>query len=209
LIGPLSILYVLVAQFNIFCVGASVNITILSSSIYLSSSLKFNLLFLYSSTFFKSLISVFDNNLYLINKLGLVGGWCYLEHNSDKYDHPKTYKYYLKYGDKEMMEKYIKNSMNHLNFEIVTNNGTLYYYDMLSYGTLKCVDNENELNKKLNKIGPDIMDKNTTFEVFKENIYKKNNLKHKFKIKIFKLIIIIIFNKYIQNYNNKIIFIKN
>lgn len=124
----------------------------------------------------KMLYFVFDNNLYLINKLGLVGGWCYLEHNSDKYDHPKTYKYYLKYGDKEMMEKYIKNSMNHLNFEIVTNNGTLYYYDMLSYGTLKCVDNENELNKLLGKIGPDIMDKNTTFEVFKENIYKKNNL---------------------------------
>ncbi len=124
----------------------------------------------------KLLYLIFDNNLYLVNRFGLVGGWCFLKKNSDVYEHTDIYKYYLKYGDKKMMETYIKNSLNHLNFEITTSEGTLYYYDMLSYGTLKCVDNDNELNKILDKIGPDIMDKKTTLEVFRNQILKKSNL---------------------------------
>lgn len=124
----------------------------------------------------KLLYLIFENNLYLVNRLGLVGGWCFLKKNSDVYEHTDIYKYYLKYGDKKMMETYIKNSLNHLNFEITTSEGTLYYYDMLSYGTLKCVDNDNELNKILDKIGPDIMDKKTTLEVFRNQILKKSNL---------------------------------
>jgi formamidopyrimidine-DNA glycosylase len=114
--------------------------------------------------------------LYLINRLGLVDSWCFLKNKSDIYEHTDIYKYYLKYGDKKMMKTYIKNSLNHLNFEIITNEGILYYYDMLSYGTLKCIDNDNELNNILNTIGPDIMDKNTTLEVFRNQIFKKNNL---------------------------------
>ena len=124
----------------------------------------------------KLLYLIFDNNLYLINRLGLVGGWCFLKNKSNNYDHTDIYKYYLKYGDKKMMETYNKNSLKHLNFEIITNKGTLYYYDMLSYGTLKCIDNDDELNKILNKIGPDIMDENTTLEIFRNQILKKNNL---------------------------------
>jgi len=124
----------------------------------------------------KMLYLVFDNNLFLINRLGLVGGWCFLKKNFDKYDHTDIYKYYKKYVDKEMMDTYMKNSLNHLNFEIVTNEGTLYYYDVLSYGTLKCIDNQNDLDKVLKTIGPDIMDKNTTLEVFKHQILKTSNL---------------------------------
>ncbi len=124
----------------------------------------------------KLLYLIFNNNLFLVNTLGLMGGWCYLKNNSNKYEHTDTYKYYKKYGDKELMENYIKNSLKHLNFEIVTNDGKLYYYDVLSYGTLKCIDKENELNKILNNLGPDIMNNNTTLEVFKNQILKKNNL---------------------------------
>lgn len=124
----------------------------------------------------KMLYLIFDKNLFLVNRLGLMGGWCFMKNNSNKYEHPNTYKYYFKYGDKQMMEKYIKNSLNHLNFEIITNEGSLYYYDVLSYGTLKCVDNLDEMNKILKTLGPDIMDNNTTFEIFKNQILKKNNL---------------------------------
>lgn len=124
----------------------------------------------------KLLYLIFDSNLYLINRLGLVGGWCFLKKNSNVYEHTDIYKYYLKYGDKKMMETYIKNSLNHLNFEIITKEGTLYYYDMLSYGTLKCIDNDNELNELLDKIGPDIMDVKTTLDVFRNQILKKTNL---------------------------------
>jgi len=55
----------------------------------------------------KLLYLIFNDNLFLVNRLGLVGGWCYLKNNSDKYDHPETYRYYLKYGDRTMMETYI------------------------------------------------------------------------------------------------------
>ena len=54
----------------------------------------------------KLLYLIFDNNLYLVNRLGLVGGWCFLKKNSDVYEHTDIYKYYLKYGDKKMMENY-------------------------------------------------------------------------------------------------------
>lgn len=124
----------------------------------------------------KLLYLIFDNNFYLINRLGLVGGWCFLKNKSEIYDHPDTHKYYMKYGDKKMMESYVVNSLKHLNFEICTNEGTLYYYDMLSYGTLKCVDNNDELNEILNTLGPDIMDNKTTLEVFRNQILKKKNL---------------------------------
>ena len=124
----------------------------------------------------KLLYLIFNNNLYLINTLGLTGGWTFLKNGSNIYQHTDIYKYYLENGDKEMTDIYIKNSLKHLNFEITTQEGTLYYYDILSYGTLKCIDNDDELNKLLNKIGPDIMDKNTTLEIFHNQILKKNNL---------------------------------
>ena len=124
----------------------------------------------------KLLYLIFDKNLYLISRLGLVGGWCFLKNESDKYEHTDIYKYYLKYGDKKKMDIYIKNALKHLNFEIITKKGTLYYYDMLSYGTLKCIDNENELNNILNAMGPDIMDENTSLKVFRNQVLKKSNL---------------------------------
>ena len=124
----------------------------------------------------KLIYLIFNNNMFLVNRLGLVGGWCFLKNNKYNYDHTDIYKYYKKYSDKEVMDKWMNNQLKHLNFEIVTNQGKLYYYDMLSYGTLKCIDNEDELNKLLNILGPDIMDINTTLEVFKNQILKKNNL---------------------------------
>lgn len=124
----------------------------------------------------KMIYFIFDNNLFLVSKLGLMGGWCWLNNNDDKYDHSEHHKYYSQYGDKKMMDNYMRNSLNHLNFEIVTKEGKLYYYDVLSYGTLKCIDNQEDMNKILNSIGPDIMEKTTTFEVFKNQILKKTNM---------------------------------
>jgi formamidopyrimidine-DNA glycosylase len=51
----------------------------------------------------------------------------------------------------------------------------LYFYDTLSFGTLKIVDNEKELEKKLNSVGPDIMDNETNFTVFQNAICKLKN----------------------------------
>ena len=65
-------------------------------------------------------------------------------------------------------------SIKHLNVEFVTNNGSMYFYDTLSFGTLKVIDNETELDKKLNTIGPDIMD--TDYSIFHQQITKNKNL---------------------------------
>jgi formamidopyrimidine-DNA glycosylase len=49
----------------------------------------------------------------------------------------------------------------------------MFYFDSLSFGTLKVIKGEKELTKKLNSIGPDIMEMSTTFEVFKTRMAKK------------------------------------
>ena len=53
--------------------------------------------------------------------------------------------------------------------------GFLYYFDMLSYGTMK-IGTLEELETKLSKIGPDFLDLNTTLELYIERIKKKTNL---------------------------------
>lgn len=123
----------------------------------------------------KMLYIIFENDMYLISKLGLMGGWCYLKKDSDKYEFPGTYKHYSNYISKEEMSDYTRNVLNHLNVEFKTKDGTLYYHDVVSYGTLKCVDREG-LNKSLDDLGPDIMEESTTYSIFKEAISKKKNI---------------------------------
>jgi formamidopyrimidine-DNA glycosylase len=52
-----------------------------------------------------------------------------------------------------------------------------YFYDQLSFGTLKLIDTKTELEKKLKELGPDIMDKTSTLQVFKKAITKGLNCK--------------------------------
>jgi formamidopyrimidine-DNA glycosylase len=117
----------------------------------------------------KFLYMKFDDNYYIFSTLGLSGGWVYLNNKTNKYSWPTI----LEYIGKENMDSYMKTSLNHLNVEFKTKEGLIYFYDTLSFGTLKVIKDEKELNKKLNTIGPDIMDETTTFDLFKERIMKK------------------------------------
>jgi len=117
----------------------------------------------------KFLYMKFDNNYYIFSTLGLSGGWVYLDNKRNKYSWPTI----LEYIGKESMDSYMKTALNHLNIEFKTKEGSIYFYDTLSFGTLKVINDEKELNKKLNTIGPDIMDETTTFNLFKERILKK------------------------------------
>ena len=76
----------------------------------------------------------------------------------------------------EKLDKYLKRALNHLNIEFVTNHGSLYFFDTLSFGTLSVMD-KTELSKKLQKLGPDIMDDSTDFDVFLEKVDEKPNEK--------------------------------
>ena len=82
----------------------------------------------------------------------------------------------IDYIDKKELNSWKKTALNNCNIEFILDNVNIYYYDQLSFGTLKIVNNEEELKHKLNSIGPDIMDKNTTYKLFEEQITKKNNL---------------------------------
>ena len=117
----------------------------------------------------KLLYMIFDKDYYILSTLGLSGGWCYLKNGTDKFNFSKIID---DYGITDYTTSpYLKTALNHLNVAFITKEGILYYYDVLSFGTLKVV-NEDELNKKLKKIGPDVMEEDTTLEVFKNQIKK-------------------------------------
>ena len=62
-----------------------------------------------------------------------------------------------------------------MNVQFKIKNGSLYFHDVLSFGTLNIINDNKLLNKKLSIIGPDVMD--ISFNIFNIQILKKNNLK--------------------------------
>ena len=137
---------------------------------------------------------------YLFNTLGLTGGWTlksnkktnftkcnncnYMEVDNDKTKNIFTFPSILEYITEDSQNNWFKRALNHLNVEFIVDHKHLsfYFYDQLSFGTLKAVesdghsnDSSSVLDKKLKELGPYLMDETTTFEVFKENMRKKVN----------------------------------
>lgn len=113
-----------------------------------------------------------ENNIYICITLGLSGGWFFKKNNSNEMIHGLSK---MKY-DKDIVNKYIENSLKHINVEFLCSSGILYFYDQLSFGSISIIETEAKLNKKLSTIGVDIMDENTSFKIFKENICETKNL---------------------------------
>lgn len=127
-------------------------------------------------------------SFWLFNTLGLFGGWTvgganksdlkeiksirYLK--SDKHDgYVFTYPIIWEYISNNNLSEWFEKALNHLNVEFILDNGLrVYFYDQLSFGTIKIIDTQTELNKKLKELGADILDLNTTFEIFKKQITK-------------------------------------
>jgi len=124
----------------------------------------------------KLMYMIFEDNLYLLATLGLSGGWCYLQEGKKKYEFTEVEDDFSGYIPDKDLETYLKNAKSHLNVEFKIDKGSLYFYDTLSFGTLKVLKTEEELNKKLKTIGPDIMDETTTLDLFKTQIKKTVNL---------------------------------
>jgi DNA-formamidopyrimidine glycosylase len=117
-----------------------------------------------------------SNGLYLCITLGLTGGWFWNPINTPKYIHglQKTSSRY----DPNDVDVYMKNAKKHLNIAFRFDHGTLYFYDQLSFGTISIL-NEQENQKKLNRIGLDILSDTFEFESFHKAITKpKNNNKY-------------------------------
>jgi formamidopyrimidine-DNA glycosylase len=153
---------------------------------------------------------------YLFNTLGLSGGWTlksnnkknfakcnhcnYIEREESNKDESNesnkddifTFPTILEYITEDRQNKWFQRSLNHLNVEFITDykNISFYFYDQLSFGTLKAVENTSGgnsdggdsnsdtnpiLEKKLKELGPDLLHDGTTFEIFKTQIRKKVN----------------------------------
>ena len=119
----------------------------------------------------KFIYMTFENDIILFCTLGLSGGWTYQYNKQFRF--PKM----IEYLNIKDVGNYHNESLNHLNIEFRTSKGSLFFFDTLSFGTIKVVNNLDELNKKLNKIAPDIMDITTTLDVFNNIITKYPNKK--------------------------------
>lgn len=120
----------------------------------------------------KFLYFVLDKGLYLFSTLGLRGGWVYYSYKENKFIFPNLLEYLGNYD----ISKYKQNALNHRNVEFKINDGIIYFFDTLQNGTFKVVSDKEELNNKLKSLGSDIMDIDTTYDIFKNQIMKKNNL---------------------------------
>lgn len=113
----------------------------------------------------KFLYMKFSKSFYILSTLGLLGGWAYQKKSSQI----STVKL-LEYMDDLEVEKYLLRGSKHINVEFIFGQEKLLFFDMLSFGTLKVIDNFSQLEKKLNTLGPDIMNLNTTSNIFLQRI---------------------------------------
>jgi len=112
----------------------------------------------------KYLYIEFKNNIYMGVTLGLAGGWIY-KNAEDKYISPF-----------DINNPYMDAALKHLNVEFVfESSGSIFFHDVLSYGTIQIFTDRVQLDKKLRSIGPDIMD--ITYSEFHDIIKKKTNEK--------------------------------
>lgn len=121
----------------------------------------------------KFIYITFENNITIYCTLGLSGGWTYKKKDSSKFQFPEI----MEFLNVKDIENYRDESLDHLNIEFTFKKGSLYFFDTLSYGTISVSNDISKLNKKLNSLGPDIMDIDTDFDLFNERINKIQNKK--------------------------------
>jgi formamidopyrimidine-DNA glycosylase len=135
--------------------------------------------------------------LYLFSTLGLSGGWTILHKDKNKchskisfngkqtdisiYYMKKDVGYYcyprvLEYISNHDMSSWFEHALNNLNVEFeLDDDSKIYFYDQRNFGTMKIITDKAELDKKLNELGPDMMD--ISLDNFKKAITKGTNVK--------------------------------
>ena len=84
----------------------------------------------------KFIYFTFENNFYLLNTLGLSGGWAFIPNNSTKYKIPKLLEY-IGTDNINNINNYLESNLKHINVEFIFSSGKLVFFDTLSFGTLK------------------------------------------------------------------------
>lgn len=122
----------------------------------------------------KYLYMQLSNGEYLGVTLGLTGGWFWKEKQATSKIVHGLHRTSSRYNP-EIVDYYIRNALKHLNVAFVFDHGTLFFYDQLSFGTVAILDEEGN-NKRLAKIGDDILGDQMTLETF---IDAFNDIKNK------------------------------
>ena len=112
-------------------------------------------------------------SIYLGVTLGLSGGWFRGSASGSKNSEKLINGLDTERFDDDTADEYLTAALKHINVEFKFNSGTLYFYDQLSYGTLKVLS-QKELDSKLKKLGVDMGDPETTFEDFYDALYKSS-----------------------------------
>jgi len=120
-----------------------------------------------------------NSDYIFFNTLGLSGGWIYYDKKKDNYLHPKNiYDFFVEQNIN--IKKYMETLKKHLNIEFkLEDQNSIFFFDMLSFGTFK-VALFDELENKLNLIGPDFF--NINLNLFKQRLRLKKNLNKKIGI---------------------------
>lgn len=102
-------------------------------------------------------------DFFLLVTLGLTGGWLYQKNESSPPVHP-------------LGESIQQSMISNRNIVFTCKGGAiLSFYDQLSFGTMKIMQSHEELTKKLNELGPDVL--HMTFAEFKNQILQSRNKK--------------------------------
>jgi formamidopyrimidine-DNA glycosylase len=95
----------------------------------------------------KFLYITFENGMVLFSTLGLSGGWVWEDTDFITIREKIS---------KEERDAYHREAIAHRNVEFQTSKGSLFFYDVLSFGTLKVVSTQKNVETKLSTLGPDI-----------------------------------------------------
>lgn len=103
-----------------------------------------------------------DQNINICFTLGLTGGFIFYPNTKKKYLFPDVQDY------TDNTKDWYQTSIKHINVSFTVAGGNLHFHDKLSYGTVSILTDE-ELNKKLKKIGPEVtaIDYNTFIKIIK------------------------------------------
>ena len=100
----------------------------------------------------------FSNGMYMLNTLGMSGIWTT----------SKT-----KHCDFEII--YTNQDLKKLSEDMVIHCNSIYFKDVRHFGTLKILENKQQLDKKLKTIGHDVLNLDINFEQFEKLLLKRSD----------------------------------
>lgn len=115
-----------------------------------------------------------DFNIFVT--LGLTGGWFYKDKRTGRLCHGLNAKMFEAAYGRSIVNRFMERAQKHICVEFEFRNGSLMFYDQLSYGTISVL-RDSDLVKRLRQKGPGAMD--VTLKEFRERLTMRSSLQEK------------------------------